>query len=83
MIICSITNRFVIRFAHSTGGQRGCRRMQDVAANGIRKEYTEVLDIRKGESIIKRIWLLACKNVERDSERRGKQKEKRTRKGKK
>ena len=50
-----------------------------MAVNGIRKEYTEVLDSRKGESIIKRNWLLACKKGERDSEGTGKQKEKKAR----
>ena len=54
--------------------------MQNVAVNGIRKEYTEVLDNRKGESVIKRNWMLA-KKVERDSE--GRDKEKRARKVKK
>ena len=33
---------------------------KDVAVNGIRKEYIEVLDNRKGESVIQRNWILAC-----------------------
>ena len=49
----------------------------------MRKEYTEVLDNRKCESVIKRNWMLACKNGGRDSEGTGKQKEKRARKVKK
>ena len=54
-----------------------------MAVNGIRKEYTEVLENRKGESVIKRNRMLACKKGERDSEGTGKQKEKRARKIKK
>ena len=83
IIIYSITNRFAIRSAVSNGGQRGCRGVQDVTVSGIGKEYIEVLDCRKGESVIKRSWLLACEKGERDSEGTGKQKEKRARKVKK
>ena len=39
-----------------------------MAVNEIRKEYTEVLENRKGESVIQRTWMLACKRGERDSE---------------
>ena len=45
-----------------------------LAVNGIRKEYVEVLDGRKSESISKRSWLLAWEKGERDSEGTGKQK---------
>ena len=43
--------------------------MQNVAVNGIRKEYTEVLDNRKGESIIKRNWKLdvSLQNMEKET----------------
>ena len=44
-----------------------------MAVSGIIKEYTEVLDNRKFESVIKINWILACKNGERDSEGTGKQ----------
>ena len=47
-----------------------------MAANMIRKEYTEFLYNRKGESVIKINWVLACKKAERDSEGTGKQIEK-------
>ena len=45
----------------------GCR----MAVNGIRKDYTEVLDNRKGESIIKEIGCQHTKKEERDSEGTG------------
>ena len=51
--------------------------------NGIRKEYTEVVDNRKGESVIKRNWMLACKKGRKRPEGTGKRKEKRARKVKK
>ena len=54
-----------------------------MAVNGIRKDYTEVLDDRKGESIIKKIGCLHAKKGEIDSEGTGKQKGKRARKVKK
>ena len=38
-----------------------------MAVNGIRKEYTEVLENRKGESVIKRNWILACKKMEKET----------------
>ena len=47
--------------AVSYGGQRGCRGMRNMAVNGIIKEYTDVLENRKGESVIKRNRILACK----------------------
>ena len=81
IIIFSITNRFAIRSEVSNGVQRGCGGVQNVAVNGIRKEYIEVLDHRKFQ--IKRSQLLARKKGERDSEGTGKQKEKRMRKVKK
>ena len=81
--IFSKRKRFAIWSAVFNGGQRQYRVMQNVAVNGIRKEYTQILDNRKGESVIKRNWMLAFKKGERDSEGTGKQKEKRARKVKK
>ena len=60
-VIFGKTNRFTIMSAVSNGGQRGCRGMKNMAVNGIIKEYTEVLENRKGESVIKRNRMLACK----------------------
>ena len=55
------SNRFAVRSAVPNGGQRGCRGMKNMAVNGIRKEYTEVLENRKCESVIERNRMLACK----------------------
>ena len=53
-IIFGKANRFTIMSAVSNGGQGGCRGMNNLAVNGIIKEYTEVLENRKSESVIKK-----------------------------